>query len=159
MAIYRNGAEWGVATIDVTLGFFNHLAKEMGEAIHGRVLIVEANGKVVGNAALVNGTPKLQNLSDLTLPMAAPLKALLASAGSQPVQSQYRDEEGDRTLFVQQIAGSPGSGERCADQPADAADALDAFSSRRGADSVSHRLAAGVARLYPQHDEASGPAE
>ena len=81
--------EWGVATIDVTLGFFNHLAKEMGEAIHGRVLIVEANGKVVGNAALVNGTPKLQNLSDLTLPMAAPLKALLASAGSQPVQSQY----------------------------------------------------------------------
>ncbi|AIX75913.1 MAG: methyl-accepting chemotaxis protein [Mixta calida] len=107
MAIYRNGAEWGVATIDVTLGFFNHLAKEMGEAIHGRVLIVEANGKVVGNAALVNGTPKLQNLSDLTLPMAAPLKALLASAGSQPVQSQYQDEEGDRTLFVQQIAGSP----------------------------------------------------
>ncbi|AUX95404.1 methyl-accepting chemotaxis protein [Mixta gaviniae] len=107
MAIYRNGAEWGVATIDVTLGFFNHLAKEMGEAIHGRVLIVEADGKVVGNAALVNGTPKLQNLSDLSLPMAAPLKALLSRAGSQPVQSQYQDDEGDRTLFVQQIAGSP----------------------------------------------------
>ncbi|UQY45459.1 methyl-accepting chemotaxis protein [Erwinia sp. PK3-005] len=107
MAIYRNGAVWGVATIDVTLGFFNHLAKEMGAAISGRVLIVEADGKVVGNAALVNGTPKLQYLNELNLPMAAPLKALLANAGKQPVESQYQSEEGDRTLFVQQIAGSP----------------------------------------------------
>ena len=107
MAIYRNGTVWGVATIDVTLGFFNHLAKEMGEAIHGRVLIVEADGKVVGNAALADGTPKLQNLSELDLPMVAPLKALLASAGKQSIESQYQGEEGDRTLFVQPIAGSP----------------------------------------------------
>ncbi|ARJ40648.1 chemotaxis protein [Pantoea alhagi] len=107
MAIYRNGAAWGVATIDVTLGFFNHLAKEMGEAIQGRVLIVEADGKVVGNAALAEGTPKLQYLNELSLPMAAPLKTLLANAGKEPVESQYQSEEGDRTLFVQQIAGSP----------------------------------------------------
>ncbi|MFD1802915.1 methyl-accepting chemotaxis protein [Mixta tenebrionis] len=107
MAIYRNGAVWGVSTIDVTLGFFNHLAKEMGEVIHGRVLIVEADGKVVGNAALVNDTPKLQNLSELGLPLSAPLQALLSKAGQQPVTSQYQDENGDRTLFVQPIAGSP----------------------------------------------------
>ncbi|QHM70379.1 methyl-accepting chemotaxis protein [Mixta intestinalis] len=107
MAIYRNGAVWGVSTIDVTLGFFNHLAKEMGEVIQGRVLIVEADGKVVGNAALVNDTPKLQNLSELGLSLATPLKTLLARAGQQPVESQYQDETGDRTLFVQPIAGSP----------------------------------------------------
>ncbi|MDU6433167.1 MULTISPECIES: methyl-accepting chemotaxis protein [Pantoea] len=107
MAIYRDGTVWGVATIDVTLGFFNHLAKEMGDAIQGRVLIVEADGKVVGNAALVDGTPKLENLSDLQLPMAAPLKGLLSSAGTQPTETTFDGEDGEHTLFLQSIAGSP----------------------------------------------------
>jgi methyl-accepting chemotaxis protein len=42
MAIYKNGTAWGVATIDVTLGFFNQLAKQMGETIQGNVLIVKS---------------------------------------------------------------------------------------------------------------------
>lgn len=107
MAIYRDGAVWGVATIDVTLGFFNRLAKEMGDAVQGRVLIVESDGKVVGNAGLVDGTPKLENLADLQLPMAAPLKALLQSAGTQPVQSAFDGDDGEHTLFLQAIPGSP----------------------------------------------------
>ncbi|WP_312141692.1 methyl-accepting chemotaxis protein [Pantoea septica] len=107
MAIYRDGTVWGVATIDVTLGFFNHLAKEMGDAIQGRVLIVEADGKVVGNAALVDGTPKLENLTDLQLSMAAPLKALLSGAGSQPTETTFDGEDGEHTLFLQAIPGSP----------------------------------------------------
>ncbi|MCW6030819.1 methyl-accepting chemotaxis protein [Pantoea sp. JK] len=107
MAIYRDGTAWGVATIDVTLGFFNQLAKQMGEAIQGRVLIVEADGKVVGNAALVDGAPKLENLADTQLPMASALKGLLAQAGSQPAQTTFAGEDGEHTLFVQAIAGSP----------------------------------------------------
>ncbi|WP_315708128.1 methyl-accepting chemotaxis protein [Brenneria uluponensis] len=107
MGIYRNGKAWGVATIDVTLGFFNNLAKKMGDAINGRVLIIEADGKVVGNAALVGAAPKLENLSTLTLPMAAPLRAMLVNAGKEPIQSQYDAKDGSHTLFVQPIAGSP----------------------------------------------------
>ena len=107
MTIYRNGTAWGVATIDVTLGFFNQLAKQMGDAIQGRVLIVEADGKVVGNAALLEGAPKLENLSDTQLPMAAALKDLLAQAGSQPTQTTFEGEDGEHTLFLQAIAGSP----------------------------------------------------
>ncbi|ERM11769.1 methyl-accepting chemotaxis protein [Pantoea ananatis 15320] len=107
MAIYRDGTVWGVSTIDVTLGFFNQLAKKMGEAIHGDVLIVESDGKVVGNAALVNGTPKLENLSDLQNPMAAPLKAMLASAGTKSSESTYSSNDGEQTLFLQAIPGSP----------------------------------------------------
>ncbi|MGX9254803.1 methyl-accepting chemotaxis protein [Pantoea ananatis] len=107
MAIYRDGTVWGVSTIDVTLGFFNQLAKKMGEAIHGDVLIVESDGKVVGNAALVNGTPKLENLSDLQNPMAAPLKAMLASAGTKAAESTYSSNDGEQTLFLQAIPGSP----------------------------------------------------
>lgn len=107
MAIYRNGTVWGVATIDVTLGFFNQLAKQMGETIHGNVLIVEADGKVVGNGALVNAAPKLENLTDVQMPMAAPLKTLLNGVGSQPLETTYDSSEGEQTLFVQAIPGSP----------------------------------------------------
>ncbi len=107
MAIYRDGTAWGVATIDVTLGFFNHLARQMGEAIQGRVLIVEADGKVVGDAALADGSAKLQNLNDLSLPMAAPLHKLLATANGEPTQLEYSSDDGDHTLLVQPIAGSP----------------------------------------------------
>lgn len=107
MAIYRNGTVWGVATIDVTLGFFNQLAKQMGETIQGNVLIVEADGKVVGNGALVNTAPKLENLADVQTPMAAPLKALLSGAGTQPLETTYDSSEGEQTLFLQAIPGSP----------------------------------------------------
>ncbi|WP_337008493.1 methyl-accepting chemotaxis protein [Pantoea sp. AS142] len=107
MAIYRNGTAWGVATIDVTLGFFNQLAKQMGETIHGNVLIVEADGKVVGNGALVKAAPKLENLADVQMPMAAPLKALLNGVGSQPLETTFDSSEGEQTLFVQAIPGSP----------------------------------------------------
>jgi methyl-accepting chemotaxis protein len=107
MGIYRNGAAWGVATIDVTLGFFNHLAKQMGDAVQGQALIVEADGKVVGDASLIGGTPKLRNLSELATPMAATLRTLLATAGKEPVQSTFDSEDGNHTLFLQQIEGSP----------------------------------------------------
>ena len=79
----------------------------MGDAIQGRVLIVEADGKVVGNAALVDGTPKLENLTDLQLPMAAPLKGLLSGVGSQPTETTFDGEDGEHTLFLQAIPGSP----------------------------------------------------
>jgi len=107
MAIYKNGTAWGVATIDVTLGFFNQLAKQMGETIQGNVLIVEADGKVVGNGALVNAAPKLENLADVQMSMAAPLKTLLNGVGNQPLETTYDSSEGEQTLFVQAIPGSP----------------------------------------------------
>jgi len=107
MAIYKNGTAWGVATIDVTLGFFNQLAKQMGETIQGNVLIVEADGKVVGNGALVNAAPKLENLADVQMPMAAPLKTLLNGVGNQPLETTSDSSELEQTLFVQAIPGSP----------------------------------------------------
>ena len=108
MAIYRGGEVWGVATIDVALGFFNQLAKQMSEAIQGRVLIVEADGKVVGNADLLGKAPKLENVADTQLPMAAELKNLLkSSGGNQSAQATFEAEDGEHTLFLQPITGSP----------------------------------------------------
>jgi len=107
MTIYRDGKAWGVATIDVTLGFFNQLAQKMGDAIHGRVLIVESDGTVVGNASLVNTMPKLENLTDNKLPMSGTLQGLLAQGGGFPKQTTYNNEDGEHTLFLQAIPHSP----------------------------------------------------
>ena len=109
MVIMKEGAPWGVATIDVTLGFFNQLAKQMNEAIKGRVLIVEADGKVVGNADQLGKAASLKNLADMSnSPMAQTVKTMLS--GYQPGQSseQEYDNDGDsHTVMLQSIKGSP----------------------------------------------------
>jgi methyl-accepting chemotaxis protein len=67
MAIQKTEKHGAVATIDVTLGFFNQLAKDMGKAIGGTVLIIEEDGKVVGNGSSVQGSAALGNLRDLNI--------------------------------------------------------------------------------------------
>lgn len=61
----------------------------------------------MGDASLVDATPTLRNLSEFSVPMATPLRVLLGQAASGPVQSNYEGKDGDHTLFVQQISGSP----------------------------------------------------
>ncbi|MFT8211435.1 MAG: methyl-accepting chemotaxis protein [Symbiopectobacterium sp.] len=107
MAITREGKPWGVATIDVTLGFFNKLANEMSTAVEGNVLIVEADGKVVGNGQPDQGKAALLNLKDLNTLASSPLQALLLRAGNASVEGTYEGADGEHTLLVQPIAGSP----------------------------------------------------
>lgn len=110
MAIRKQGQLYGVATIDVTLGFFNDLAKQMGEAIGGQVLIVEADGKIVGNAEQIGAKADLLNVSDLagSLPMAQALSDLLPPAENHAAQeSEYQANGESRTLFLQPIQDSP----------------------------------------------------
>ncbi|HFO1883574.1 TPA: methyl-accepting chemotaxis protein [Citrobacter freundii] len=107
MAIQKNGKAWGVATIDVTLGFFNQLAKDMGKAIGGTVLIIEEDGKVVGNGSSVQGSAALGNLRDLNIPAAAPLSKLITPGQKTEIQGTYDGEGGEHTLFVVPISGSP----------------------------------------------------
>ncbi|WP_068871750.1 methyl-accepting chemotaxis protein [Edwardsiella tarda] len=109
MAISKNGQPWGVSTIDVTLGFFNQLAQQMSKTIDGTVLIVEADGKIIGD-----GTPNaehatLANLRDLSLPLATPLLTLLRqeSKGEGERQGEYQGEDGRHSLFLLPIAGTP----------------------------------------------------
>ncbi|WP_370546400.1 methyl-accepting chemotaxis protein [Edwardsiella tarda] len=107
MAISKNGQPWGVSTIDVTLGFFNQLAQQMSKTIDGTVLIVEADGKIIGD-----GTPNaehatLANLRDISLPLAAPLLTLLKQEDKGERQSEYQGEDGRHSLFLLPIAGTP----------------------------------------------------
>lgn len=60
MAIYKGDDVYGVSTIDVTLGFFNRLVKEMEQKVNGTILIVEADGKIAGSSALADGKAELK---------------------------------------------------------------------------------------------------
>lgn len=107
MAISKNGQPWGVSTIDVTLGFFNQLAQQMSKTIDGTVLIVEADGKIIGD-----GTPNaehatLANLRDISLPLATPLLTLLRQESKGERQGEYQGEDGRHSLFLLPIAGTP----------------------------------------------------
>lgn len=110
MAIYKGNEVYGVSTIDVTLGFFNQLVSQMEQKIHGSILIVESDGKIVGSSLSSEGSSGLQNLSDISAssPMAAETQRLLANIANQPVAEQeyYRDGQ-SHTLFIRPIANSP----------------------------------------------------
>ena len=107
MAIWRDGKPWGVATIDVTLGFFNQLAANMSKAIDGNVLIIEQDGKIVGNAASAEGGKALSNLRDLNLPSSDALLKLLSAGQQKSYEGNYSGSDGEHALFVLPIEGSP----------------------------------------------------
>ncbi|HDC4275337.1 TPA: methyl-accepting chemotaxis protein, partial [Enterobacter cloacae] len=58
--------------------FFNSLVKEIGERLGGRAWMVDDTGRIIGDAA---GAPTVQSLNDASLPMAVPLRGLLAQPG------------------------------------------------------------------------------
>ncbi|CQH58517.1 methyl-accepting chemotaxis protein [Yersinia frederiksenii] len=110
MAIYKGNEIYGVSTIDVTLGFFNRLVKEMEQKVNGTILIVEADGKIVGSSALADGKAELKNLSDVTgsLPMAAETQRLLPQMKDlTSLESEYDVDGTSHTLFIRPIANSP----------------------------------------------------
>lgn len=84
--------------------FFNALVKELGDRLGGRVWIVDTDGHIVGEAA---GATSLQSLNDASLPMAVPLRALLAQSGEGLRQTRFRSASGEHTLIVQPVADTP----------------------------------------------------
>ncbi|WP_245879542.1 methyl-accepting chemotaxis protein [Zobellella endophytica] len=111
MGIYRNGALYGVATIDVTLGFFNELVRRSERQIGGQVLILERDGTLVGtgpalsSGAVLAPVAELAGQADITRQLAK-LGSGLARAGRE--RMAYRGADGqDLTLLLEPIAGTP----------------------------------------------------
>ncbi|WP_425602421.1 methyl-accepting chemotaxis protein [Luteibacter aegosomatis] len=108
MAIYKGNDVFGVATIDVTLGFFNHLVADMEKRVNGQILIVEANGTIVSNSTYIKDDIVLKKLADVagSSPMAAEVARVMPNLKHAPFETDY-DDQGARTLFMQPIAGTP----------------------------------------------------
>lgn len=110
MPIYKGDELYGVSTIDVTLGFFNHLVADMENKVHGQILIVEADGKIVSNSTKIQGNIVLKNVSDIaqSSPMAAEIQRMLPTAqpGAQ-LEGHFKTEDGAQTLFLKAIPNSP----------------------------------------------------
>jgi methyl-accepting chemotaxis protein len=109
MAIQKNGAPYGVSTIDVTLGFFNDLIARKEAELSAEMLIVEADGKIISNSSRISGPIVLKNISELaaTSPFAAQVKAGLANR-DQALQRVEFDNKGEAsTFFMRPIEGSP----------------------------------------------------
>lgn len=84
--------------------FFNSLVKEIGERLSGRAWMVDNTGRIIGDAA---GAPTVQSLNDASLPMAVPLRGLLAQPGEGLRHTRFRSASGEHTLVVTPIAETP----------------------------------------------------
>ncbi|MDD1506075.1 methyl-accepting chemotaxis protein [Pseudomonas sp. CNPSo 3701] len=109
MAIQRNGVDYGVATIDVTLGFFNDLVADKEKDIGGQMLIVEGDGKIISNSTHLSSPVVLKNISELTATSAFAVQVSKAlSQRNQPVQRSEFDNDGvASTFYMRAIDGTP----------------------------------------------------
>lgn len=106
MAIYKGNKQWGVATIDVTLGFFNQLVTDMEKKVNGTIYIVEQDGTIVGTShSSDEKLPKLASLGGQS-PLAAQIrKSLDQIKESSSLVADYNNNGTDHTLFMSNIQG------------------------------------------------------
>ncbi|MFM5147801.1 methyl-accepting chemotaxis protein [Aeromonas rivipollensis] len=109
MGIYRDGALYGVSTIDVTLGFFNELVARKEQEIGGQVMIVEADGKILSKNARLGGDVVLGNLSaHADYPFAGAIAGLLGQDASKGLlRTTFQDQGEEQTLLMEAIEGTP----------------------------------------------------
>ncbi len=109
MAIQRDGAAYGVATIDVTLGFFNDLVASKEKDIGGQMLIVEADGKIISNSSRISGPVVLKNISELsgTSAFAVQVSKALARRDQALQRSEFDNGGVASTFYMRPIEGTP----------------------------------------------------
>ena len=109
MAIQRDGAAYGVATIDVTLGFFNELVASKEKDIGGQMLIVEGDGKIISNSSRISSPVVLKNISELTgtSAFAAQVSKALAQRNQALQRSEFDNGGVASTFYMRSIEGTP----------------------------------------------------
>lgn len=112
MGIYKNGSLYGTSTIDVTLGFFNKLAKKLEKEFNGYILVVESeDGKILNNSSVISEdlllktTSSLRNSSEF-------IKAVDNNLPNQKSSThiKYTNENNEEyALYFQPLNGTPWS--------------------------------------------------
>ena len=106
MPIYKGDKQWGVATIDVTLGFFNQLVIAMEKKVNGKIYIVEKDGTIVGTShASDEKLPKLASLGEQSA-LVAQIRQSLDQIDNQPeLMTDYDSDGTSHTMFMSKIQG------------------------------------------------------
>lgn len=109
MAIQRDGVPYGVATIDVTLGFFNDLVASKEKDIGGQMLIVEADGKIISNSSRISSPVVLKNISELagSSAFAAQISKALAHHDQALQRVEFDNQGVASTFYMRPIEGTP----------------------------------------------------
>ena len=111
MAISKDGRPWGVSTIDLTLGFFNQLVANKERELNARIMILEADGKILSNVPGSSDKIVLRNVSDLAAQstFANAIKSALATRSSTGgARLTYESSDGEEsTLFLLPVSGTP----------------------------------------------------
>ncbi|MCD7036840.1 methyl-accepting chemotaxis protein [Pseudomonas sp. MAFF 311095] len=109
MAIQRDGVPYGVATIDVTLGFFNDLVASKEKDIGGQMLIVEGDGKIISNSTRISGPVVLKNISELTgtSAFAAQVSKALAHRDQALQRNEFDNQGVASTFYMRPVGGTP----------------------------------------------------
>lgn len=113
MGIYKDGSLYGVATIDVTLGFFDHLAAKLEKELKGYILIIEDNGKILNNTSALSQDLLLKNAADLSR-QSPFIKAVNDNLGQNGLAHStffdYDNEQGETaSLYIKKIPNTPWS--------------------------------------------------
>jgi len=108
MPIYKGEKFWGVATIDVTVGFFNKLVADMEKQVKATIYIVQQDGTIVG--ASHQSDEKLPKLSALgaNSALAAQIRTMLDQNQAKDSSSLVADYDNDgttHTMFIHKING------------------------------------------------------
>lgn len=109
MGIYRGNELYGVATINISLGFFRDLADQMEKNLGGMVFILERDGKIIAHGSHHNENLSLKNTKDLSggSSFARYISSNLPASGQQSMSGEFDNDGESYTVFVKQIEGSP----------------------------------------------------
>jgi Methyl-accepting chemotaxis protein len=105
MGIYQQGDLYGVATIDVTLGFFNQLVAEKQKALDASIAIVESDGKILSQSR--GGFTRddvLKSVSRFNTPFA---KAIDTALNQQTQRLIFEGKDQEQTLLLSPVSGTP----------------------------------------------------
>ena len=111
MGIYKDGRLYGTATIDVTLGFFNELAKDLEQEFGGYILVVEQDGKILNNTTATSGDLLLKTTASLAS-RSAFINAVNGNLNNQNNSHyiSYTADNGEEyALYFQPLTGTPWS--------------------------------------------------
>lgn len=109
MGIYSNIGLYGVATIDVTLGFFNTLAANSEKKLNAQVMILEHDGTIVSNSSAINESILLRNIQEFkhSSSFASQLGKTQLSAVTSSINEYIGINGEELTLLVMEVADTP----------------------------------------------------